>query len=235
MSLLDSERPVWHPYYGSWILALIFDVLLFGLSLIIGLPSTPFEYTLLVIQLSRLLAFNLLLPLFFATLTRSALRDDTPVNEENTPLLKQTGQPNEDVDHPNTAHRSTTVETSSSDGADLEFEAEDRKKEQEERRELEKRLNAHGNWFTYAREFSIFIQYIWPSNPKDRKLQLNVLGVVICLACVRALNVLVPHQLGVVINALGASRNHLPLMAIGLYIFYLMASSSAGIQSIRRW
>ena len=40
--------------------------------------------------------------------------------------------------------------TSHGEGADLEYEAEQRKKDQEQIKVLEKRLEAEGNWFTYG-------------------------------------------------------------------------------------
>jgi hypothetical protein len=225
MSLADSKHPVWYPYYGSWLLALILEIVLFSLSLTICRPLNHFGYTLLGIQISRLLAFILL----------AALHGGTPVSEEHTPLLINTGQPNGHVGLSNATYGSTAVEKSSSDGADLEFEAEDRKKEEERLKDIEKRLTANGNWFTYACEFSIFLPYVWPSKSKDRKLQFNFLGVMLCLACARALNVLIPYQLGVMINALGASQDRIPLMAIGLYIAFLTASSNVGIPLIKSW
>lgn len=217
---------MWYPYYGSWFLALVLEIGLFSLSLATCRLSGPFDYTLLIIQISRLLALSLLVACVFGTFSK--VTPHTP-SEEGAPLLSQMDRL---VDIPNTAYGSAAHRTSS-DGADLEYEAEELKKEEEQKRDIEKRLKANGNWFTYVREFFIFIPYLWPSNPKDRKLRWNVLGVVICLACVRASNVLIPHQLGVVINALGTSRDHVPLMAICLYILYTLAPSSAGIQSIK--
>lgn len=225
MSLADSKHPVWYPYYGSWLLALIFEIVLFILSLTICRPLNHFGYTLLGIQIFWLLAFILL----------AALHGGTPVSEEHTPLLINTGQPDGHVGLSNAKYGSTAVEKSSSDGADLEFEAEDRKKEEERIKDIKKRLTANGNWFTYACEFSIFLPYVWPSKSTDRKLQFNFLGVMLCLACARALNVLIPYQLGVMINAMGASQDRFPLMAIGLYIAFLTASSNVGIPLIKSW
>lgn len=57
----------------------------------------------------------------------------------------------------------------------------------------------------------------------------------ICLVCIRALNVLISYQLGVVINALRASQDRISLMAIELYIALLTASSNVGISLIKSW
>ena len=48
-----------------------------------------------------------------------------------------------------TSYGSITI-TTNGEAADLEYEAEQRKKDQERRKILEKRLEAGGNWFTYA-------------------------------------------------------------------------------------
>ena len=48
-----------------------------------------------------------------------------------------------------TSYGSITI-TNNGEAADLEFEAEQRKKDQERSKMLEKRLEAEGNWFTYA-------------------------------------------------------------------------------------
>ncbi len=225
MSLADSKHPVWYSYYGSWLLAFILEIVLFSLSSTICRPLNHFGYTLLGIQIYRLLALILL----------AALHGETPISEEHTSLLINIGQLNEHVDLSNATYESTAVEESSLNGADLEFEAEGRKKEKERLQDIEKRLTANGNWFTYACEFFIFLPYVWPFKSKDRKLQFNVLGVMLCLACARALNVLIPYQLGVMINALRTSQDRIPLMAIGLYIAFLTALSNVGIPLIKSW
>lgn len=48
--------------------------------------------------------------------------------------------------------------------------------------------------------FKVFWPYVWPS--KDKWLKFSMVLVGICLVVERGLNVLVPHQLGVVTNAL---------------------------------
>ena len=92
-------------------------------------------------------------------------------------------------------------------------------------------LNLHPEYFTnraltasrYARGFSIFIPYVWPSN--QRRLQLNMLGVALCLSFERALNVLEPRQFGIVLDRL--SHGRIPIAEAALYIFYRWIQSSA--------
>ena len=58
-------------------------------------------------------------------------------------------------------------------------------------------MMTHSNW-------QVFIPFIWPS--KDRVLQLHLIGVGLCLLAGRALNILIPRQVGIVANSLGLSE-----------------------------
>jgi len=114
--LLDSKHPVWYPYHGSWLLALLLEIGLFSLSLTIRRLSSPFDYTLLIIQISRLLALSLLVACIFETFSKVALHTS---GDESAPLLSQMDRPSGHVDLSNTAYGSAATETLS-DGADLE-------------------------------------------------------------------------------------------------------------------
>lgn len=46
----------------------------------------------------------------------------------------------------------------------------------------------------------VFLPYVWPS--KDRYLQLCMMLVGLCLLLERAIHVLVPYQMGVVVDSL---------------------------------
>lgn len=72
---------------------------------------------------------------------------------------------------------------------------------------------------------------MWPS--KDRILQSKLLGVFLCLLCTRALNLLEPRQLGIVVDKIGASPTHMPIVEVVLWIIYRWIDSSI-ISQIRR-
>lgn len=182
MFLADSKHLVWYSYYESWLLALILEIILFSLFLTICRSSNFFDYTLLDIQISRLLNLILL----------AALQNEISISEEHTSLLINIDQSNEHVDLCNTTYESTTIEKSSSDDVDLKFEAENWKKEKKRLKDIKKRLKTNENWFIYAREFFIFLSYVWSFN-SNRRLQINVLDVMICLICIRALNILISY------------------------------------------
>lgn len=65
---------------------------------------------------------------------------------------------------------------------------------------------------------------MWPS--KRRLLQLNIFGVGLCLLGTRALNVLVPRQLGIVLDRLGLSQGRTPIFEFLLFLLFGFLSSS---------
>lgn len=57
-------------------------------------------------------------------------------------------------------------------------------------------------------------------------MQAKLLGVCVCLGCTRALNVLEPRQLGIVVDRIGTSRTHIPVFEVFLWIVYRWLDSS---------
>ena len=80
--------------------------------------------------------------------TRSSKRNGA--DEESASLLGHGKGESDDTTASNgkSSYGSITI-TANGEGADLEYEARARKKRQERRKLLEKRLQAEGNWFTY--------------------------------------------------------------------------------------
>jgi ABC-type transport system involved in Fe-S cluster assembly fused permease/ATPase subunit len=59
----------------------------------------------------------------------------------------------------------------------------------------------HKTWWEYLRGYSLFFPYLWPKD--SLKLQLNVLVCFILVMAQRVVNVLVPSQIGTVVDGLG--------------------------------
>lgn len=76
----------------------------------------------------------------------------------------------------------------------------------------------------YIRRFSSISPPIWPKN--DKKFYLNIVGVFICLLGVRALNVLGPVQLGIVVDALGRPGSPTPFPQIIIYVLYTWSAEN---------
>ena len=86
------------------------------------------------------------------------------------------------------------------------------------------------SWWEYIRGYSLFFPYLWPA--KSARLQITV---VFCFAIVmvqRAVNVLVPIQVGVITDLLsGESGNYqgVPWGPICLYILYRLLQGGNGL------
>ena len=60
----------------------------------------------------------------------------------------------------------------------------------------------HKTWWEYLRGYSLFFPYLWPKD--SIKLQLNVMFCFILVIMQRLVNVMVPYQIGAVVNGLEA-------------------------------
>ncbi|KAK3726141.1 ATP-binding cassette-type vacuolar membrane transporter Hmt1 [Vermiconidia calcicola] len=90
------------------------------------------------------------------------------------------------------------------------------------------------SWWEYIRAYGMFIPYIWPY--KNRMLQVNF---VICFGIMfvqRAIQVLVPSQLGHITEILSGDKHpvYMPWAAISLYIVYRLFQGSNGLLGAAR-
>jgi ABC-type transport system involved in Fe-S cluster assembly fused permease/ATPase subunit len=72
--------------------------------------------------------------------------------------------------------------------------------EAEIKKKRKQRLKETGGWLNYLKDFRIFLPYLVPRH--DLKVQLCILICLLCLAGRRVLNIMVPHQLGVIADKL---------------------------------
>ncbi|KAI0010414.1 P-loop containing nucleoside triphosphate hydrolase protein [Xylariaceae sp. FL0662B] len=82
------------------------------------------------------------------------------------------------------------------DRSDRDNESED----EEDERQFKEHLEGSGGWWAYIKEYSIFLPHLWPR--RNRKLQLYLLLMGVCIAVQRVLNVLIPRQEGIVVEKL---------------------------------
>jgi ATP-binding cassette, subfamily B, vacuolar membrane transporter HMT1/ACLQ len=86
------------------------------------------------------------------------------------------------------------------------------------------------NWWEYIRGYTLFFPYLWPS--KSRRLQIVMIICFLLVTLQRGINVLVPHQLGVVTNILSGEDGNeprLPWVEIFLYVFYRFMQGNMGV------
>jgi hypothetical protein len=160
--LTDSKFPVWYPYFGTWILGALVEIVLIVVPNAVRHPKTAFDFVVLFEQTWRTSTFIILLVLYFG------LRNDTKqyenADEEGQSLLRNKLAPkplnSEDsaakdggygaTMDSNAQESDTTGGASDAGSEDSYFE------EQRKSRELiAKRLKQDGNWFTYAKGFTV--------------------------------------------------------------------------------
>lgn len=154
-------------------------------------------------------------------------------DEEAAPFLEDDhsqGNDQSSVDTPPPRYGSTDTITANVPGNAHVNSADksDSKQAGDKQEELKPDEDQKKHWLTYLRQFGIFIPFIWPS--RNLRLQLHIVGVVLCLVAIRFLNVLAPRQLGIAINSFGNSPGRLPVSELLLYLFFdwLTVSSITG-------
>lgn len=144
MSLLGAHQPVMsYPYYGSWLIAFIGEATLFGFKLDNSRPCGAFEFSQTVVQVGRILLTGLLPTILFLKSTKRGHAD-----EESAPLLGHDKENSKDTQQSKAS--SSYGSSTAFDDADLEFEESERMKDAKQKEQIEKRLQAHGNWIAYV-------------------------------------------------------------------------------------
>lgn len=86
-----------------------------------------------------------------------------------------------------------------------------------------------GNWINSLRQFSVFVPLLWPT--RNNRVQLGILGVFICLSVGRVVRLLMPRQLGMIMDSLveipGFGFTSLVLQMLPLLLYRFLAPNSA--------
>lgn len=91
------------------------------------------------------------------------------------------------------------------------------------------------SWWEYIRGYSLFFPYLWPA--KSLRLQLTVVICFVLVMMARVVNVLVPHQVGVITDELSREDGQsvgVPWGSICLYIVYRLLQGSNGLLGAAR-
>ncbi|KAL8871115.1 MAG: hypothetical protein Q9174_002989 [Haloplaca sp. 1 TL-2023] len=229
--LLDrTKRPVWYPYIGSWLMALVLENVTFSLFASHHGISNAVDHILLSMHVVRCVTFAFLL----AAHTAARITHRWSRSDEETSLLGHKSLAHEVPSAAGDtagAYGSVTVEPakdSISVGDEDESDSGDSTQKEAKKKEkiLRTRLQADGSWLNYLRGFTAFIPLVWPY--KQPKLYFNMIGCGFCIMAGRVLRVLQPNQLRIIVNILTSGSGSL-YKAIGLYVFYGWISSNAGI------
>ncbi|KAJ6003673.1 hypothetical protein N7522_006365 [Penicillium canescens] len=87
------------------------------------------------------------------------------------------------------------------------------------------RLHSLSGWWDYLKDFSIFLPYLVPRN--NRKIQLCIAASVVCIACHRALNILIPQQLADVTDSIFANKK--PYASLGKWALLQLVGGGTGL------
>ncbi|KAI8666076.1 hypothetical protein NCS57_00831200 [Fusarium keratoplasticum] len=231
---LDLEDDPSYPFVGSWLLGLVFDVIILALSAGLGLLLQPNVFSIIdtAVVALRCLSFLLLVALF--TLSPS-LKPSS--DEERQPLL-----PKDTTTSPSSPTGLSQHSQESGYGSTLQAEEEDteetpeynwERREREAKEAMKKRLEEGGNWFEYAKGFKILFPYVWPVG--NIGLQLRAAAVCLCLFGSNALHLLIPRQTGIIMDSLSGSDQTNPWLAVIIFAALRLAASESGIELVRQW
>ena len=153
--LLDSAYPVWYPYYGSWLVAFTMEVVLVTLSVIYRRPTTRLQFVRLGLTAFRISLIVSLLLLWFCE--RCAGRQYSQADEENQPLLSNSHVQgfSEDSGTTQGSAQYGSITTSGNGAESTDLEAKYKERERKAHKRVTDRLREDGNWWTYAKGFSV--------------------------------------------------------------------------------
>ena len=136
---------MWYPQYGSWLISLFAEGLLLALELGYGFSRSAFVYARMSAQTCRLLILIALPTLLFS---KSVGRTPS-IDEESAALLGQNASSSQEPDKSDGTSRYGAIAAPPPSEANLEYEADRRKRDDEEKQKLDKRLQESGNWYRY--------------------------------------------------------------------------------------
>ncbi|KAM3071158.1 hypothetical protein ACMFMF_007634 [Clarireedia jacksonii] len=245
LALSDTPFPVWYPYYGTWFIGLVVELTLIILpNLFRPATNSPFDYVFIVIQVLRIVNL-VVLPGIYFFLRNDNKEYDTGDAERQSLLPKRSDSttPSSETSTVNGNGYGTTGEASAEDEEDdsdtASVASEDSWLEEirKSKEAIAKRLQQDGSWWTYAKGFSIFIPYLWPTN--NIWLQLRAVLVALTLLASNVLNALVPIQFGRMVESLitytQGDHSHNFWISILLYSALRFITGGACLSTVRKW
>ncbi|XMA10963.1 hypothetical protein WAI453_003754 [Rhynchosporium graminicola] len=241
LALTDSKFPVWYPYYRTWFIGIVMEMFLLIVPNVFLPPTKPFEYARLSTQILRNVLLITLPLLYFGLRNDDKYYDDSDVERQSLLTKKGGKKPSSQASTLNGNGYGTATENSQdSDNTDNASDSSEDSwlaRQRKDQAKIDKRLEQDGNWFTYAKGFMIFFPYVWPSH--NKVLQFRAVLVCFCLLATNALNVLVPNQMGVVIDSLthyhDGEKSSKIWLPITTYTALRFINGSAGISWLKDW
>ncbi|KAI0477962.1 hypothetical protein F4859DRAFT_43473 [Xylaria cf. heliscus] len=247
-SIGDAAEIVWYPYYGSWFMASLFELAIAVIQFLVAheastvhLDAHP-EFELpAFIRLDAaisVLRFAVMIGVILIYFSSYNCIDTDSCDEERSPLIPKSDQRvsngNGSTDSGyGTSSDATNTDTTNTETASSPTDPESPWERQQRllREKMEKRLKSEGSWIAYVKGFMVFFPYIWPAG--NRRLQIHVVLVGVCLLAGNGLNFLIPRQYGAVLDSLGGISKESPWVQVMIFAVLRVLSSEAGLPLIR--
>ncbi|KAI0872690.1 hypothetical protein GGS24DRAFT_491276 [Hypoxylon argillaceum] len=244
----DATEVVWYPYYGSWLLASLFEAAMAVIDFLIAheastvhLDAHPEIELPAFIRLDAAISivrFAIMLAIILIHFSSYDSIDADSSDEERTPLIPKSDQRSSNGNGSADSGYGTNSEATNTDATNTETansptdpESPWERQQRLLREKMEKRLKSEGSWIAYVKGFMVFFPYIWPVG--NRRLQLHVVLVGLCLLAGNGLNFLIPRQYGAVLDSLGGASKESPWVQVMLFAVLRILSSEAGLPLIR--
>ncbi|KAI2628300.1 hypothetical protein GGS21DRAFT_540480 [Xylaria nigripes] len=248
-SLGDPTDVVWYPYYGSWLMASVFEPALAVLDFFIAhrastvhldvhpeFELSTFIYLDAAISVARFIIALITVLIYISSCKHN---DAAGSDEERCPLIPKSDQRSSNGHGSADSGYGTSSEAANTDTTNTETESSPadpespwERQQRLLREKMEQRLKSEGSWIAYVKGFMVFFPYIWPVG--NRRLQIHVVLVGVCLLAGNGLNFLIPRQYGAVLDSLGGASNSSPWLQIMIFAGLRILSSEAGLPLIRR-
>ncbi|OAX84157.1 hypothetical protein ACJ72_01484 [Emergomyces africanus] len=218
LAYIDAKSPPGYPLYGCWLIYFIFELVMLSLSTRFNLPETKLSTVTTISQAIRLSIIFSLPCIVFGSRMFKAKR---VVDEENTPLLHDLAngiQGDEAEDGYGSCNsQSNLTET-----------VHPTKKPKKDRAAPEEL-----DLWTFIANLRLILPFYWPS--RKPKLQLLYVGVGICMALERIMNIIIPLQIGTITNILSKNDGVFPLKEISFFIALRLLDSNCGLPAITKF
>lgn len=216
-----------------------------SISLLFGIPGLVLDATypavtslhegLLAIEFIRqLLVVGLLIDCLIRSLShkKRLKQEEEEEEEEARPFLNRSNEQANQISYgtePLAPRPASTSDSSSDDGDSDDGDSDYGDSDYEENENSQTgQLRRSGSWMLYIHNFHVFLPYLVPR--RDLKVQVCLLGCVLCLIADRFLNILVPRQLGIVADKLFERQQ--PFSDLAIYFALDLFHSDSGLDMI---
>ncbi|KAI1172610.1 hypothetical protein F4777DRAFT_590427 [Nemania sp. FL0916] len=249
----DAAEIVWYPYYGSWLMACLFEPAIATIEFLIAYRMTTDRLDAhdevelpAFVRLDAVLSvirFAIMLSIVMTHFSSYKLMSQDASDAERSPLIAKSdvrlgnGHGSTDSGYGTSSETANTdaanTDATNTEAADSPTEAESHWERRQRllREKMEKRLQSEGSWIAYVKGFMIFFPYIWPVG--NRRLQLHVGLVGLCLLAGNCLNFLIPRQYGAVLDSLDGVSHESPWVQVMIFAVLRILSSEAGLPLLR--